>query len=192
MRISEILYFSPKYKYSELDWDNKENLIEAFIDRVEGYYIQPTELLNEDKKGFATGVLCITTIDFLAKFLYTGANRMIKWLKKNIKAFNKLDPNLTSRTLADRFYDEFRNRLIHEGRIKNAGQFSYDFPDIIKVEKNVMIVNPNILLNDLMTILENFINRIKVSESEFLKFKESLIRDFTQEINYVKNDNVSH
>jgi len=71
--------------------------------------------LNKDKKGFATGVLCITTIDFLAKFLYNDANRMIKWLKKNIKEFRKVDPNYKSRTLADRFYDEFRNGLIHKG-----------------------------------------------------------------------------
>ncbi len=192
MRINEILHFSPKYKYSELDWDNKQNLIETFIDRVEGYYIQPAELLNQDKKGFAIGVLCIATIDFLAKFLHTGANRMKKWLKKNIKAFNEIDPNLKSRTLADRFYDEFRNGLIHEGRIKNVGQFSYDFPEIIKVEKHVMIVNPEMLLSDLKTIIENYINRIKDSESEFLRFKECLIKDFTKEIDYAKNDGISH
>ena len=189
MKIDEILYFSPNYKYSELNWDDKEKMIEAFRDRVKGFYIQPAEQLNKDKKGFATGVLCITTIDFLAKFFYNNdANRMKKWLKKNIKEFKEVDPNHINRTLADRFYDEFRNGLIHEGRIKNVGQFSYDFPGIIEVEEGVMIVNPDKLICKINTIFDNFIIKVKECESLFLQFNESLRKDFKKEIEYTKKN----
>ena len=67
MKIGEILYFSPNYKFWDFIWDEKENLIDAFKDRVKGFYIQPAEKLSKDKKGFAAGFLCIPTIDFLAK-----------------------------------------------------------------------------------------------------------------------------
>lgn len=147
MRIGEILKFSPNYKYLDLDWDKKECMINAFKDRVKGFYIQPAEKLNKDEKGFAAGVLCITTIDFLAKIDYKERNQIKKWLKDNIDDFKKPDPDFSgNRTLADRFYDEFRDGLIHEGRIKNGGQFSYEYQVIIKLEDEAMIVNPEILL----------------------------------------------
>lgn len=97
----------------------------------------------------------------------------------------------TSRTLADRFYNEFRNGLIHEGRIKDAGQFSYDFPEIIKVEEGVMIVNPDKLICKINTVLDNYIMQLKESESFFLKFKESLRNDFIKEIDFIKKRNIS-
>ena len=113
IKINEILYFSPKCKYIDLKWDEKDKLIQAFKDRVEGFYIQPAEQLNIDKKGFATGVL-LTIIDFLAKIFYQERNKMKKWLKDNITEFKKVDPNFSGiRTLSDRFYEEFRDGLIH-------------------------------------------------------------------------------
>ncbi len=187
MKISKILYFSPKYKYLELNWDEKDKLIEAFRDRVKGFYIQPAEQLNSDEKGFATGVLCITTLDFIAKFFYNNdANRMKKLLKNKIEEFSRVDPYFTNKTLADRFYEEFRNGLIHEGRIKNAGQFSYDFLEIVKVEEEVMIVNPGKLLCKINSIFDNYITQIKESDLLYLKFKESLRGDFKREIDYIK------
>jgi len=41
MRIGDMLYFSPKYKFLDLKWDDKKTLTKAFKDRVEGYYIKP-------------------------------------------------------------------------------------------------------------------------------------------------------
>jgi len=188
MKIKELLYFSPKDKYSELNWDKRDELIRAFENRVKGFYLQPAEQLNKNKMGFATGVLCMTTMDFLAKLFFNNSKRMVKWLKKNIKEFCKIDPNFTNRTLADRFNDEFRNGLIHEGRIKNVGQFSYDFPEIINMEEEVMIVNPGKLLCKIEFLLDNYIKQVKESESLFLKFRESLRKDFKREIDYIKKE----
>lgn len=67
MKIGDILYFSQKYKFTDLKWDDKDNLLKAFQDRVEGFYMEPTRKLNEGKKAFAAGVLCVAAIDFLGK-----------------------------------------------------------------------------------------------------------------------------
>ncbi|MCX9009527.1 MAG: hypothetical protein OIN66_00255 [Candidatus Methanoperedens sp.] len=128
--VDEQLLFTPGLKYSEIKWDNDDALIEAFKDRVKGFYLDPAKCLNDSEKyAFATGVLCVSTIDLLACITISCNSRTVgmrfkQWLKEHITAFDNSDPN--SDILADKFYDEFRNGLVHEGRIKNVGQFSYD------------------------------------------------------------------
>ncbi len=189
MNINNHLYFSPKYKFLDLNFDDNGNLIKAFKDRMNGFYIEPTLQLNKEKRGFATGVLCVATIDYLSKFFYKkDSKRFIKLLKEKFKGFENPDPNRYERTLANRFYDEFRNGLIHEGRIKNAGQFSYDFDKIIKIDKeaDIMIVNPNKLLGRIITISDNYIIQLEEDSSLYLEFKQILIGDFNKEIESLK------
>ncbi len=186
MRIGKKLHFSPNYTFLDLNLDESQKLIDAFKDRVTGFYICPAELLNRDKRGFATGILCITTIDYLSKFKFNGSKRMIKWLKKYIDRFKNLDPNNSNRTYADRFFNDFRNGLIHEGRIKNAGQFSYDCQEIAKVEEGVMEVNPAKLLSFVKSYFNNYLIELKEDDQVFHIFKEILRNDFAKEIKLAK------
>lgn len=186
MRIGYILYFSPKYKFLDLKWDNKKTLTEAFKDRVNGFYIEPTKKLNGDTNGFAVGTMCVTTIDFLAR-IKTGLDNVEKrfkdWLSLNIKEFNGSDPDAPLRTLACRFYKEFRCGLVHEGRIKNAGQFSYNFKkEIVKVEDGVMIVNPYLLLNAIISSFDKYMHHVETDEFVFQQLRCALIRDFGKDV----------
>ena len=191
MRIGDALYFSPNYKFTELKWDDKDNLIKAFQDRVEGFYLTPAKELNKSKKyAFATGVICVATIDLLAR-IETGLldkvrQRFEGWLKYNIENFNAPNPNNQSQSLAYRFYDEFRNGLLHEGRIKNAGQFSYDINESDKLVKvdTVMIVNPDTLLKNIDESFKRHMNKVKKEEYAFQAFKCALIRDFQRDFEY--------
>ena len=184
MNIGEILYFSPKYKFRDLNWDNKEDLINAFRDRVKGFYLDPAKELNKKKYGFAAGVLCVATIDFLARFetglLNDVRNRFEEWLKKHIEEFKDED-------LAYRFYNEFRNGLIHEGRIKNGGQFSYEFDELVTggdSENSPMIVNPGKLLEAIEKSFNNYIKTVEKDECAFALLKCALKRDFQKDIQY--------
>jgi hypothetical protein len=47
MKIGDILYFSPNYKFNQIDWDNKEDLINAFKNRVDVFYLNPADDLNK-------------------------------------------------------------------------------------------------------------------------------------------------
>ena len=38
--------------------------------------------------------------------------------------------------------DDYRNGLIHEGRIKNMGQFCYDIDELISIGQGNSMVNP--------------------------------------------------
>jgi len=188
MRIGDILYFSPKFKFADLNWDDKNGLITAFQDRIIAFCLKPAQKLSSSGCSFAAGVICVTTVDFLARIetelTDDVGKRFEEWLKINIEQFNKPDPDNKSRILAARFYKEFRNGLVHEGRIKNAGQFSYDFQELIKVEQLVMIVNPECLLNSIETSFKRYVDKIEKDEFAFQNLKCALLRDFREDVEY--------
>ena len=178
MRVGDILYFSPKYKFNDLDWDNKEILIKAFRDRVKGFYLEPAKILNKRRHAFGAGVLCVTTIDFLARIMINlekVGQRIKRWLITNIPSFDE--------TLAQRFYEDFRNGLVHEGRIKNCGQFSYDSnKELIRIENEIMIVNPNMLLEKIIDSFKHYMNKVENNGFTFQQFRCALIRDFQKDV----------
>jgi len=188
MRIEDELFFSPKIKFIDLKWDNKENLIEAFEDRVTGYYLKPAGILEDNAFAFARGVICVSAIDFISR-IETGIGKVRKrfepWLKDNIQEFDSQDPDNTLQTLALRFYEEFRNGLVHEGRIKNAGQFSYNFQGLVRVEQRVMIVNPKYLLEAIKKAFARYIAKVKGDDSTFPRFRRTLIQDFGKDLKYI-------
>ena len=189
MRVGDILLFSPKYKFSVLNWDDKKILVDAFKDRVKGFYIDPAEKLNDDENVFAAGVLCVTTIDFLARITMGSDNpgeRIERWLKKCITKFNQNDPNDRSRTIARRFYKEFRNGLVHEGRIKSCGQFSDNFSELIHMEDTIMVINPVLLLEAIKTSFETYMDNVENNTSLFHQFRCALIRDFGDDVEWAK------
>jgi hypothetical protein len=191
--MGDVLHFSPKYRFIDLKWDDKDNLIRAFQDRVEGFYVRPAKKLNQEKESaFAVGVLCVATVDFLAR-IETGSDkvkeRFEKWVRSNIEQFNKANPDDASQTLAYRFYDEFRNGLVHEGRIKNAGHFSYDCGELVDTiavngTGRVMRINPDILLGLIAESLEKYLHRLRNEEFAFQAFRCALTRDFQRDVEY--------
>lgn len=145
MRIGDALLFAPGIPFGELDLDDVDGTVAAFERRVEGFYLEPARRFAADKDhAFACGLLCCAAIDFLARYLRPEREpeaRFIAWLRAYVPAF--LPENH-----AKRFYVDFRHGLVHEGRVKNAGQFSFDFPDkVILCEDQVMTVNPALLVD---------------------------------------------
>lgn len=59
--------------------------------------------------------------------------------------------------MADLFYKHFRNSLVHEGRVKDGGQFSYIFGGMITIENSFMIINPRQLVNGIELSFERYI-----------------------------------
>jgi hypothetical protein len=185
MRISDIVYFSPNHKFIDLKWDNKENLVSAFRDRVEGFYLTPAQQLNDAGQAFASGVICVTAVDFLAR-IQTGeervGQRIEEWLVNNLSAFAEPDPQNPQRTLARRFYEEFRNGLVHEGRIKNGGQFSYDYVDLVKTVEPVIIVNPRTLLEGISESFHRYMENVSSDEFTFQSFRCALLDCFGTDV----------
>ncbi len=178
LREKEKLHFSPSCIFGELDLEDKERLIHCYRDRVYGYYLNPAKLLDEERFGFGCGLMCTAMIDSLARIVYPRekvGRRIVKWLKRNIKDFRTGD-------FAYRFYKDFRCGLVHEGRIKNPGEFSYDSKRIITCKDGIIRVNPQMLLQRLEEAVEGYLASLEENPDAFTHFQNKLREDFQEEI----------
>jgi hypothetical protein len=182
MRVGEVLYFSPKFRFSDLDFNDAEKLIGAFSDRVEGFYLEPARRLLQAGDAFACGLMCCTSIDFLARYKSVTGSRITEWLKKNVPEFDKPDPQDRRRTVACRFEADFRNGLAHEGRIKNLGQFSLGQQTLLHFVDSAMIVNPRLLLEAIRTAFGKYCTGLQSGLSVLQDLISGLKSDFSQEI----------
>jgi len=178
LREKDKLHFSPCCIFGQLDFENKEKLIRCFRDRIYGFYLSPAKSLNDKKFGFGCGLLCVATIDSLARIMFpkdTVGCRFRKWLKSNINEFRKED-------FAQRFYEDFRCGLVHEGRIKNPGEFSYELNKIVTREDDIIRINPSILLQRLEEAVEKYLTSLQINPSALSQFQDALKEDFGEEV----------
>jgi hypothetical protein len=177
MRIGDILYFSPHFRFEQLNLDDHIAIVNAFRDRVEGFYLGPASRALEAKDAFAAGLVCCAAIDLLS--LISGKKTPQKWLCKNVPEFKNDD------ALAERFWIWFRHGLVHEGYIKRLGQFSLDWPEMLVTLGEVLIVNPVLLVNAVRSALHKYCDEI--SEPEAVSLTQRLRRCFKAEIEAAKS-----
>jgi hypothetical protein len=187
MQIDNELYFAPEIRH--LDWTDVYNLIDAFYRRVMGYYLSPARILTDMNEAFGAGVLCVTTIDFLASIEENTTSkvgdRFERWLINRIPKFDIPDPLIPQQTLACRFYKDFRNGLVHEGRIKNAGQFTLSNDSLIAFERYAMIINPIYLVDWIEDGLSNYRDELLADGSLAQKFQDTLTDRFSDDMHFL-------
>lgn len=180
MWIGDALFFSPRFKFAELNFDDTNSVIEAFQDRVCGFYLQAAERSIMAKDAFAGGLICCAAIEFIARAF--GYEHGSEWLQTNVPDFRN-DEKLTRR-----FWMLFRDGLAHEGRVKSfgggSGQFSLDLPETVTSLKSTMIVNPRLLLNAVMAAFKKSCEQMDDDRASLLaKF---LRRYFEAEVDAAK------
>ena len=185
MRIGDVLFFAANLRFADLNLGDSTSLVEAFKARVEGFYLSPARKLVDGDDAFAAGVICVALIDFIAR--YSSGKDMVRdrftsWLEDNIAEFKDKDPLKPSGTLAGRFYEDFRNGLVHEGRIKNLGQFSKSFPELLLLIDEGMICNPGELIQKTTEAVNRYLDLVIKDRSQFEKLQRRLKTDFEAEI----------
>lgn len=185
MRVGDIIYFAPDYKLFQLLTDSPIGIVNAFKKRIEEYYLSPAELLNKNLKAFGAGVLCFTAIDAIAKYEIGGysGKRFKEWISKNLQDFKTLKWEYI-----ERIYEEFRNGLIHEGRIKNGGQFTYEISKAVVVTDEVILINPKLLLEQLRTAFNIYMSNVKSNPEKQRNLSEEIKKDFNQDLKMISNE----
>ncbi|MBK9486732.1 MAG: hypothetical protein IPO01_16600 [Chitinophagaceae bacterium] len=79
------------------------------------------------------------------------------------------------------FDDYFRNGLIHEGRIKSGGQFSYSYT-FLYFENGFLIINPRILQQEVTDYFERYLMQLVQHEGAYQIFYNKFFRQFNTEI----------
>ena len=165
--------FAPGIK---LDSINKTNVVEAFKQRIEGYYFTPIEiLLNKKEFGFAATALLASLIDIFAKTEnhdptnVKNREKYIKWLEKSLGIKPKK---------AKFFYENFRCGLLHAGCVESSGQISYLQQKLFARDKEHIIINLKYLFQKLKLRFYIFISN--EDPEELLKYLKGRISEINQ------------
>lgn len=197
MRIEDDIHFSPSYRFSDLEWDDQETLINAFEERIYFYYLELAKSLNKQFQAFSRGLICLSLIDLFSKIETNSKKvgyRYEFWLLNHINELNIRNPDNLEQSVPRRFYLEFRNSLVHECLIDKGGQFSYDYNSIVHFIKqsnsHIMIINPMLLLSSIINYSQLFFENLRVDEAQFNNLRNWMFSGFKQDFkNSNKNKN---
>ena len=179
MDINGILHFAPDIPFSKVDWGG-DRLPEQFRCRIAGFYLEPAAICAQNGHAFAAGLLLVSCIDALARLKYRNndVGKRFKRFLKELKSFK--DSNI-----AQRFYDEIRNGLVHEARLKDGAQFTLD-PVIDETVTtrigDILLINPQLLLTEVLGALDSYIELLEKDAHELRLLSASLTLDLGKDI----------
>jgi hypothetical protein len=161
MRKGDDLFFAPGIRFGEVDLGG-EKLPDQYLGRIRGFYLEPARLCINHGHAFAAGLLLVSTIDFMAGLHHSARELGNRTVGADFRQFVQKDlPSFQNADLAQRLYDEFRNGLTHEARIKNAGEFSFDRTQTVSVAGGRLCINPQHLLAEVETALQSQISELR-------------------------------
>ncbi len=175
MRVGDLLYFAPGIRFDEVDVDGP-GLPDQFRQRIKGLHIVPAEECAERQHAFAAGVLLVSCVDALARLRFGNGvgDRFKRFAREQLKSFASGD-------LAERFYQEFRNGLVHEARLKEGGQFSLDIGSTVEELKGLLLVNPRLLAVEVHSALDGYVTLLRGEAKELAKLAQALRQDHAKD-----------
>jgi len=189
MREGDDLFFAPNVRFSSLDLTG-ERLPDQLRARVEGYYLKPAGALcvhEQSQHAFAAGLLLICALDFLAGLAHTMEELEGRPVEKDFVTFVKARlPSFKITNLAKRLFDDFRNGLVHECRIKNAGEFSFDHQAPAQLTGGRLSVNPRALLQEVRSALDHEVSDLHRYQDLRAKLARRVRKQFAAEIGIVE------
>ena len=83
--------------------------------------------------------------------------------------------------MAERFYDEFRNGLVHEARLKNGAQFSLETGATVKQLDGILLVNPKFLAEEARSALDVWVTMLGRDDPERQRLADALRKDLAED-----------
>lgn len=183
MRVDDIIYFAPGLKVIDFDITNKEQVLEGFKNRINSYYLSPAAKLNALEDAFASRVILMTAIDAITYYSIGGNNR-IKDFMTQCPLIENFD-DAAKKKIVNAFDNYFRNGLVHEGRIKNGCQFSYQY-GFTYFDNTFLVINPNILYETVEDYFNAYLISLDKDKCVYDKFYQKFFRQFNPEITELK------
>lgn len=138
MRTPDGLYFAPGIRFRDLDLGSPRATAAALDARVRGWYLDPGDTLV-NSAPLAAGIIFTCFIDAMAEL--SGSN-FVDWTAANVPGMSEPDPRRLDKRLAESFYEDVRNGLVHHNRLNRGAEFSTHFNGLVDVINDVLIVNP--------------------------------------------------
>lgn len=189
-------YWDRQRQYDQIDWENFQEVVDAFENRIDGWYLNPAqELAKDGHQAFSVLALDCLVIDMLSQF-YLGKTRssmdFFVDYSSNVLGFCKhLNPAIeyiktnnnpgTLDTEAKALYVGFRCGILHEGHIAlyggiDPGQsavFSFEYPSTsVKYSDGrdcpSLTINPLELLNHIDREFRRYLTLLKSGTDQLL------------------------
>lgn len=182
MRIGDFLYFAPNVRFSAVDLSSP-SLGDLWGTRIRAYYLAPTFECIEAGHAFAAGLLLTATIDAMSRLQFRRGRVGRRPSGSEFKRFivDSL-PSFRDEQIAAKFYDEFRNGLTHEARIKNGGEFSFESQSTVYTESGLLRVNPSYLVQEVDAALTKFVAQATMDPTVRDELASPLREDFAAEL----------
>lgn len=90
--------------------------------------------------------------------------------------------DLSTDGTADIFYEDFRNGLVHNARIKNGSEFSVDINTLAIRDRGRLIVHPELLARAVGQLLEQYVESLYQNPKAQRTFRNKLKRQFRFEL----------
>ena len=186
-----ILWFAPDRRMADINLDDPVALIDAFRDRVEGFFLAPAHHLKTMKPEaaslFAAALICAATIESLARFdptLRRSQRPIADWLYKNVPQFGQ---GVQGRSAAEYFEERFRNGLAHEGYVASLGRLG-NLAEVVTIDGDVVTVNPFLLVDEISKWLSRFQEDLKQRRRDPRTFQYRLKELFEAEVNKARQE----
>src|SRR5947209_7718539 len=176
MRVGDILYFAPGIRFGQVDLKSP-GLPDQYRQRMNGFYVEPAEGCAAHGHAFAAGVLLVSCIDALARARFNNPNvgdRIKRFAREELQSFSKGG-------LATRFYEDFRNGLVHEARIKNGGQFSLEIGSTVEQLRGVLLINPARLGVEVRSAINGYAALLERDAAARQRLARALARDHARD-----------
>lgn len=170
---------TPGISFPEIDLSGKQ-LPQQFAQRIRGYYIAPAVNAATAGYTFASGLILVSSIDALAE-IQSGSqgvkSRFCKWTAAELKSFEDPDVN-------KRFYEDFRDGLVHNARVKRGSQFSLDQNATVVYERSILSINPLLLADEVNDALSRFVTKLENNEPLRDLFVKRIRSEFKDELSF--------
>jgi len=185
------LFFAPDWRMRDLNLDDPQAVLSAFIDRVEGLFLSPIRSLiqnAESEQGalFAGALLVAALIESLAR-LDTGSSAqgtlIGAWLESHIAAFQEeVTLNGEQFTLANVFEYRFPNGLAHNGYVASLGRLSRDIDGPVNSSDGIVTVNPFELAKVVADRFHKFASDLRSGDRDIKQFAYKVKERFQHEV----------
>jgi len=185
-----IRFFKASTKYSEINWNDFNTVIDAFYDRIYNWYIEPVKELEKLSGHYAFPLMtsaCLL-IDCLSQYVNgsneSKKNQFINYAENNIPGFNNIfmtpiDYYFNNRITnidnpAKVLYYAFRCGILHEARICLFGGITkFSSNELYKYYPSgyayyddgsdcpFIHIDPYNLINHVEQLLKNYCDRLK-------------------------------
>ena len=154
------LYFAPDVLWSDVQIGNGRAFRNQLCLRFRGLYFEPARYLIEkvEPDHFAAGLLVLSALDAIARLWVDDPTIVAVRFKTT---FDKFAPSVLGefqKQWATVVYDNFRNGLVHEARVKLGARFDLNAESCIKETDGICVINPRCLLSIAEAALDGLVS----------------------------------